>query len=139
MWQLLLAAVAAGSTGFAAKHLFKFGSSSGNGDRVQNDQQSNPFDDFVKYQGSPFPSREYESGCEINCENSEGIFRFSSPGSGSGSGSKNVRKKKGVGAKKVENEKKRSGGVEISRRRVAVCLKKRRTSKKCDRPSSSKG
>ncbi|KAK4833533.1 hypothetical protein QYF36_006801 [Acer negundo] len=137
MWQLLLAAAAAaaaGSTGLFAKRLFWFRPNSieceAQDDRYQK-QQTNPFDDDAKYQASVIPtgSTLIESGCEINCENQEGIFRFSSSGSRFGPGS---RKKGGVNSKKVENEKRRGrgdGGIEVCRRRVAVCLKKRRTIK----------
>ncbi|KAL5809452.1 hypothetical protein ACOSQ3_030143 [Xanthoceras sorbifolium] len=144
MWQFLLAAAvaAAGSTGLVAKHLFRFRPNSveceAEDDQIQK-QQTNPFDDDAKYQASVSSvvlSGSNASGCETNCDNQEGIFRFSSSGSGFGPGSKNVRKKggAGAGAKKVENVKGcggggGGGGIEVCRRRVAVCLKKRRTSK----------
>lgn len=127
MWQVLLAAAAAaGSTGLVAKHLFSSSIKGCEGD--QSKKETNPFDDDVKYQSPVVHSGVIESGYESNCEKQDGIFRFSSPESGGKSGSKNVRKKKGVGGKKVKNEK-RSGGVELSRKRVSVCLKKRKTTK----------
>ncbi|KAK3226472.1 hypothetical protein Dsin_006334 [Dipteronia sinensis] len=132
MWQLLLAAAAAaGSTGLFAKRFFSFRPNSieceAQDDQYQK-QQANPFDDDAKYQACLVPTGSSESGYESNCENQEGIFRFSSSGSGFGPGS---RKKGGVNSKKVENEKRRGrrGGIEVCRRRVFVCLKKRRTSK----------
>ncbi|TXG58534.1 hypothetical protein EZV62_016363 [Acer yangbiense] len=134
MWQLLLAAAAAaGSTGLFAKRFFWFRPNSieceAQDDQYQK-QQTNPFDDDAKYQASVIPtgSTLNESRCEINCENQEGIFRFSSSGSEFGPRS---RKNGGVNSKKVENDKRRGrgGGIEVCRRRVTVCLKKRRTSK----------
>ncbi|KAJ0087760.1 hypothetical protein Patl1_32058 [Pistacia atlantica] len=133
MWQLLLAAAAAaGSTGLVAKHLFSPSAKTCKEDD-QNEKQTNPFDDEVKYQSPAVASGGNVCGYESNCEKEEGIFRFSSSESGcksgSRSGSKNVKKQGGGRAKKnIENEK-RSGGVDVSKRRVAVCLKKRRTAK----------
>ncbi|XP_031252999.1 uncharacterized protein LOC116110920 isoform X1 [Pistacia vera] len=133
MWQLLLAAAAAaGSTGLLAKHLFSPSAKTCKEDD-QNEKQTNPFDDDVKYQSPAVASGGNVCGYESNREKEEGIFRFSSSESGGKSGcrseSKNVKKKGGGRAKKnIENEK-RSGGVDVSKRRVAVCLKKGRTTK----------
>ena len=150
MWQVLLAAAVAGSTGLVAKHVFNT-----NADPVS-DQTQNPFDDSkpqvpvasTLILGSPPAS----SGCNDSgngdgslCQRQDGIFRFSSSGGASRSGSRSLRKR-AVGAKKVGD---RSGcakeETEVPRkssRRFAVRLKRRKTTKNvAAKPglSSSKG
>lgn len=111
MWQLLLAAAIAGSTGLVAKH-FLSPTSSDLGPKCE----------------PPF-----ESGYESNFE--QGIFRFSSSGS---SGKKFWRKKKSGTSRRlekydgVESERSAATGGVVSRRRFAVRLKKRRkTAARC--------
>lgn len=135
MWQVLLAAAVAGSTGLVAKHVF-----TPNADPVS-EQTQNPFDhsepqvSAASTAGSPPVSsacNDSGNGNGSHCRRQDGIFRFSSSGGSSRSGSKSSRKR-AVGAKKVGD---RSGcareETEVPRkisRRFAVCLKRRKTAK----------
>jgi hypothetical protein len=140
MWQVLLAAAVAGSTGLVAKLVFA-PNADPTADPVS-DQTQNPFD-HTKPQvsvASTLGSPPVSSGCNdsgngngngSHCQRQDGIFRFSSSGGASRSGSKSSRK--AVGAKKVGH---RSGcareETEVPRkssRRFAVCLKRRKTSR----------
>lgn len=132
MWQVLLAAAVAGSTGLVAKHFLGH-------ERSKQEEQQYPSQapiDFVF--GSPENSNvSNECGYESNLELlPEGIFRFSSSGSlSSRKKTRILKKKSGIKGKKLkfedENDKayKRSVGSEGSARRFAVCLKKRKTAK----------
>lgn len=135
MWQVLLAAAVAGSTGLVAKHVF-----TPNADPVS-EQTQNPFDhsepqvSAASTAGSPPVSsacNDSGNGNGSHCRRQDGIFRFSSSGGSSRSGSKSSRKR-AVGAKKVGD---RSGcareETEVPRkisRRFAVCLRRRKTAK----------
>ncbi|XVF76486.1 hypothetical protein PTKIN_Ptkin13bG0270300 [Pterospermum kingtungense] len=131
MWQLLLGAAVAGSTGLLAKHLFNPNPNNPISQDTPNSNLDREKQDLHLQNGF------LESGCESNWEEKQkqdGIFRFSSPESAGKTGVKsrgrNLRKK--VVLKKAD---KRSsgggggGGVEVNRRKFAVCLKKRRTAK----------
>ncbi|KAF3442714.1 hypothetical protein FNV43_RR16631 [Rhamnella rubrinervis] len=141
MWQALLAAAVAGSTGLVAKHLFKPSAEPtsttsvpgktqklNDGDHCE-DQDDGVFDGPFDSQMVPY---------EGVGANEEGIFRFSSSGTHGGSSGYRVRSRKvskkaavsGRGLKKgVGNE--GSTGVEQRKngRRFGACLKKRRTGK----------
>ncbi|XP_059427962.1 uncharacterized protein LOC132161789 isoform X1 [Corylus avellana] len=135
MWQVLLAAAVAGSTGLVAKHVFNT-----NADPVS-DQTQNPFDHskpqvpVASTLGSPPASsgcNDFGNGDGSHCQRQDGIFRFSSSEGASRSGSKSLRKK-AVGAKKAGD---RSGcareETEVPRkssRSFAVRLKRRTTTK----------
>ncbi|EOY07780.1 Retinitis pigmentosa 1-like 1 protein, putative [Theobroma cacao] len=130
MWQILLGAAVAGSTGLLAKHLFNPNPNPNNPI-----SQGNPnSDNDQEKQDLQFQNGFLESGCESNGEDKgkqDGIFRFSSSESAGKTGVKtkdrNLRKK--VVLKKAEKRSSGAGGVEVSRRKLAVCLKKRRTAK----------
>lgn len=130
MWQILLGAAVAGSTGLLAKHLFNPNPNPNNPI-----SQGNPnSDNDQEKQDLQFQNGFLESGCESNGEDKgkqDGIFRFSSSESAGKTGVKtkdrNLRKK--VVLKKAEKRSSGAGGVEVSRRKFAVCLKKRRTAK----------
>ncbi|GMI80026.1 hypothetical protein like AT3G09730 [Hibiscus trionum] len=126
MWQLLLGAAVAGSTGLLAKHLFKpcpndpisQHSSASNLDQEKHDLRlQNGF---------------LESGCQTNWDENQkqdGIFRFSSSDS-AGKARVKAQDIKKLKEKVVLNkaEKRSSGvGVEVHRKKVATCLKKRTT------------
>ncbi|KAE8692477.1 Detected protein of unknown function [Hibiscus syriacus] len=124
MWQLLLGAAVAGSTGFLAKHLFK---------PFPNDPISPDSPNANLDQGKQdirLQNGVLEYGFESNCEEKQNqceIFRFSSPDSAGKSGVKTMKLKKKVVLNTVE---KRSsggggGGVEVNRKKVVVRLKKR--------------
>lgn len=141
MWQALLAAAVAGSTGLVAKHLFKpsaeLTSTSSAPEQIRNlndadhceDQDNGVFD-------GPFDS--HMVPYDGVGENQEGIFRFSSSGfRGGASGfrvcSRKLSKRAGVSGRGMKKgvENKGSNGVEQrkSGRRFGACLKKRRTGK----------
>ncbi|KAL4351627.1 hypothetical protein GQ457_06G008280 [Hibiscus cannabinus] len=110
MWQLLLSAAVAGSTGLLAKRLFK-------------PSPHNPIPLDQEKQDLRLQNGFLESGCEsIQGE----IFRFSSPGSAGKDGVKAKGKKL---KKKAEKTSSGDGGVGVNRKKVVVCLKKRRTAK----------
>ncbi|KAK8713756.1 hypothetical protein V6N13_148966 [Hibiscus sabdariffa] len=110
MWQLLLGAAVAGSTGLLAKRLFK-------------PSPHNPIPLDQEKQDLRLQNGFLESGSEsIQGE----IFRFSSPGSAGKDGVKAKCKKL---KKKAEKTSSGDGGVGVNRKKIAVCLKKRRTSK----------
>ncbi len=146
MWQVLVAAAVAGSTGLVAKHLF------------------NPNADPTTTNTKPIPDQPEPENLSHNLnpqastldsppvKQDGNIFRFSS--SGSRSGSKNSRKKPAIGSRKQIGAKKvgeRSGNADKeeaeiqkkSARKFAVCLKRRKTNKnvaaKSGSSSSSKG
>ncbi|OMO73478.1 hypothetical protein COLO4_27062 [Corchorus olitorius] len=131
MWQLLLGAAVAGSTGFLAKHLLN-----PNPNNPISQDTPNPNTDQQK-QDLELQNEFLESGFESHGEDKEkndGIFRFSSSESSGKSGVKGKSKDRSPRKKVVLNkaEKKRSnvvGGVEVSKRKFAICLKKRRTAK----------
>ncbi|KAK8563610.1 hypothetical protein V6N13_006177 [Hibiscus sabdariffa] len=116
MWQLLLGAAVAGSTGLLAKRLFK-------------PSPNNPIPLDQEKQDLRLQNGFLESGCEsIQGE----IFRFSSPGSAGKDGveAKGKKlKKKAVLNKAEKRSSDDGGGVGVNRKKVAVCLKKRRTAK----------
>ncbi|XVE96743.1 hypothetical protein REPUB_Repub02eG0249000 [Reevesia pubescens] len=137
MWQLLLGAAVAGSTGYLAKHLFNPNPNNPISPNSNIDQQKLD----IHLQNGVL-----ESGSESECgekEKKDGIFRFSSSESAGKTGVKakgrNLRKEKSVLKK---GEKRSRGGVEVNRRKFAICLKKRRTAKnaayKCGSSCSSK-
>ncbi|GMJ03021.1 hypothetical protein like AT3G09730 [Hibiscus trionum] len=126
MWQLLLGAAVAGSTGLLAKHLFKPSPNNPISQNIDLDQEKQDLRLQNGFLGS---------GCESIWEGKQQqgeIFRFSSPGSAGKDGvkAKGKKLKKRVALNKAE---KRSigggGGVEVNRKKVAVCLKKRKTAK----------
>ncbi|XP_021289948.1 uncharacterized protein LOC110420883 [Herrania umbratica] len=124
MWQILLGAAVAGSTGLLAKHLFNPNNPISQGNpNSDNDQEKLDLQ---------FQNGFLESGCESNGEDKgkqDGIFRFSSSESAGKTGLKtkdrNLRKK--VVLKKAEKRSSGADGVEVSRRKFAVWSKKRRT------------
>ena len=127
MWQLLLGAAVAGSTGLLAKHLFNPNPNTPISQDTPNSNLDQEKQDLHLQNGF------LESGCENNWEEKQKkdrIFRFSSPESAGKTGVKakdmNLRNK--VVLKKAE-KRSSGGGVEVNRRKFAVCLKKRRTAK----------
>ncbi|XP_022145723.1 protein POLAR LOCALIZATION DURING ASYMMETRIC DIVISION AND REDISTRIBUTION [Momordica charantia] len=153
MWQVLLAAAAAGSTGLVAKHIW---SSGANPNDTSVTEKSKECDESCGDQEEPDDILKFEAPIDtklespmvsngLNATANEGIFRFSSSGSrgatSSRLGSKNLRKKtrsrwRGAGkeaggknfeagncARELVMEQKRSSG------RFSICLKKRRTNK----------
>ncbi|XVE76217.1 hypothetical protein DITRI_Ditri12bG0155400 [Diplodiscus trichospermus] len=125
MWQLLLGAAVAGSTGLLAKHLFNPNPNNPISQDTPNSNLDQQKQDIHLQNGF------LESGCETNWEGKQkqdGIFRFSSPESAGKTGVKaNDRRKKAVFKKSEKGS--NGGGVEVNRRKFAVCLKKRRTAK----------
>ncbi|XVF55438.1 hypothetical protein PTKIN_Ptkin06aG0035800 [Pterospermum kingtungense] len=132
MWQLLLGAAVAGSTGLLAKHLFN--PNPNPNDPISQDTLSSNLD--LEKLDIGLQDGLLESGYESNWEDKQkqdGIFRFSSSESAGKTGveAKDRKLRKKGGLKKGE---KRSsgggcGGVEVNRRKFSVCLKKRRTAK----------
>ncbi|CAK7342976.1 unnamed protein product [Dovyalis caffra] len=128
MWQLLLTAAVAGSTGFIAKNIFtNYHSQTEKCEEEENLQESAAFD-------SPLVTKECH-GDESNCDQ-EGIFRFSSSGGGSRGKKKkstNWKEKSGVACRRLKfgtKNVKGSGGLEVIRGgKLCACLKKRRTGK----------
>ncbi|BFG36017.1 hypothetical protein CerSpe_222910 [Prunus speciosa] len=148
MWQAVLAAAVAASTGLLAKnHIFNFKPATDSSDptadhNAEHHPNPNPNLSIASAFQSELPPWEI-SDCEEQPEGT--IFRFSSEGRGE-SGTRfrlrkggRSKKKKGVG---IEAE--RSNGAEQRRtaRKVGVCLKKRKTGKnvaaaKCGSSSSA--
>ncbi|KAH7513237.1 hypothetical protein FEM48_Zijuj12G0175800 [Ziziphus jujuba var. spinosa] len=148
MWQALLAAAVAGSTGLVAKHLFK--PCSADPTTTSLPEQTQKVHEDIKTQekgvsnggfqilsSSTFDSQLLLEDDSV-CEKQEEIFRFSCSGSLGGTGvricSRNLSKRAGVpsrGLKKGGGSEGSNRGVEPGRRgkRVGVCLKKRRTIK----------
>lgn len=128
MWQVLLAAAVAGSTGLVAKHLF------GPNDADDRTPCTPP-----QQTGNTFHA---SSACDGSQTEQDGFFRFSSSGSRSGSGSKNSRIKKPARVKKSGCVEPESEFQRKSARRFAVRLKRRKISKNVassSASSSSKG
>ncbi|XP_050226451.1 uncharacterized protein LOC126676316 [Mercurialis annua] len=137
MWQLILAAAIAGSTGFIAKHLL-------NHDKEDQLPTQPSFDSTFAT-----PQVVNDSNFELQ-SNNDGIFRFSSssPSSLSGNHNRNSRNKSLIKGRRLkfgtennkESNNQRSSGYEGGSRRFGVCLKKRRTAKtlpsKCGSRSS---
>ncbi|GLT89733.1 hypothetical protein SLE2022_077080 [Rubroshorea leprosula] len=136
MWQLLLGAAVAGSTGFLARHLFNphahnpisHQTSICDDEPDEGVGQRDSFDN-VKCSSFPGQSRFVEPGYESEYEKQkqDGIFRFSSSESGGKTGFRTGRRS--LGKKVSKKDEKRSGAVVVCRRRFAVCLKRRRTAK----------
>ncbi|KAB5552418.1 hypothetical protein DKX38_009729 [Salix brachista] len=126
MWNLLLTAAIAGSTGFIAKHVFtNYHSPSEKCEQEKNLQEHPAFD-------SPPGTKECH-GYESNCDQ-EGIFRFSSSASGSRRRNKkksSLKEKPGVLCRRLkfatENLNKSGGLKGISGRKLCACSKKKRT------------
>lgn len=129
MWQVLLTAAVAGSTGLVAKHLL-----SGAADPSKTlDPDPAPDQEAAK----PSTPRATISALNASeCEKSEEIFRFSSSGSGKAR-SKGSRKKLGTVSRKPAGKGvgfNGSGGNDDfehskSRRKFYICLKRRKTVK----------
>ncbi|KAG8500915.1 hypothetical protein CXB51_003006 [Gossypium anomalum] len=122
MWQLLLGAAVAGSTGLLAKHLF-------NPNSISQDSSNTNFDS--EKQDPRLQNRFFESGCESNWDEKpkQGeIFRFSSSESAAKTKT-GVKARKKVVLKKAEKRSNGGSGVEVNRKKFSVCLKKRRTAK----------
>ncbi|PON69248.1 POLAR LOCALIZATION DURING ASYMMETRIC DIVISION AND protein [Parasponia andersonii] len=147
MWQALLAAAVAGSTGIVAKHLFNFKPTPKPSDYDHTDQglaQSNNHDqDDGEAQGAHFRSSSPSgSGSDRPglahasvFEEQDGVFRFSSTDSPGGdvtgvrTGSKKKKKRGVLGGRKLKKERSGGGLEESSVRRFGVCLKRRKTGK----------
>ncbi|KAK8486579.1 hypothetical protein V6N13_030143 [Hibiscus sabdariffa] len=120
MWQLLLGAAVAGSTGLLAKHLFKPCPEDPISQDAKLDQEEQDF---------RLQNQFLESGCESNREEKQkqgGIFRFSSSDSAGKSRVKSKDKK--LKEKVVLNRAEKSSngvGVEVHRKKVTTCLKNR--------------
>ncbi|KAJ7972431.1 POLAR LOCALIZATION DURING ASYMMETRIC DIVISION AND protein [Quillaja saponaria] len=156
MWQVLLTAAIAGSTGLVAKNLF----SSSNADpsivkeetKKCDDNNDDPQHSFENMNPSDLlsqplvvPNGFYESGFDSNSDIQDGIFTFSSSEYPGGDGLiKKLRKKSrtrcpGYGSKKgvgvVEKVEQKCSRAEVpleqkkSGRRFTVCLKRRKTNK----------
>lgn len=137
MWQALLAAAVAGSTGIVAKHLFKPRSAVPTATALP-EQPQKLHEDFEPNGGFQIPSAStFDSQLLLDDdglrEKQEGIFRFSCSGSREVRfRSRNLSKKPGFprrGLKKGVGSEESNGGVDPrkSGKRVGVCLKKRRT------------
>lgn len=131
MWQVLLAAAAAGSGFFASRFL-------NHPYPPESESKPDPSEDQQNFTTPLKKQSQASSTALVDCDGT--VFRFSSPGSRSGSGSKNLRRKKtgkggnAEGAKSAGSEKKsdgKCGGLNCSgsARKFAVCVKKRRTSR----------
>ncbi|MBA0721990.1 hypothetical protein Golax_009480 [Gossypium laxum] len=122
MWQLLLGAAIAGSTGVLAKHLF-------NPKSISQDSSNTNFD--TEKQDPRLQNRYLEPGCESNWDEKpkQGeIFRFSSSESAVKTKT-GVKARKKVVLKKAEKRSNGGSGVEVNTKKFSVCLKKRRTAK----------
>lgn len=122
MWQLLLGAAVAGSTGLLAKHLF-------NPKSISQDSSNTNFD--TEKQDPRLQNRFLESGCESNWDEKpkQGeLFRFSSSESAVKTKT-GVKARKKVVLKKAEKRSNGGSGVEVNTKKFSVCLKKRRTAK----------
>uniref|UniRef100_A0A2N9FCR2 Uncharacterized protein n=1 Tax=Fagus sylvatica TaxID=28930 RepID=A0A2N9FCR2_FAGSY len=140
MWQVLVAAAVAGSTGLVAKHLF-------NPNADPTTTNTNPIPDQPEPENLSHNLNPQASTLDSPPVKQDGnIFRFSS--SGSRSGSKNSRKKPAIGSRKQIGAKKvgeRSGNADKeeaeiqkkSARKFAVCLKRRKTNKNVAAKSGS--
>ncbi|KAG5243625.1 hypothetical protein OIU77_030692 [Salix suchowensis] len=126
MWNLLLTAAIAGSTGFIAKHVFtNYHSPPEKCEQEKNLQEHPAFE-------SPPGTKECH-GYESNCDQ-EGIFRFSSSAAGSRRRNKkksSLKEKPGVLCRRLKfatENVNRSGGLKgISGRKLCACSKKKRT------------
>ncbi|XP_015578468.2 uncharacterized protein LOC8283812 [Ricinus communis] len=133
MWQLLLAAAVAGSTGFVAKHLLH------HHDEHSKDNQEPPQDSIA----TPDVVNDANKQCGFGTSFDQSVFRFSSSASSS-SASKKIRKNSAIKGRRLkfgtlnEKENQRSTASQGSARRFAVCLKKRRTAKCGPTVSSNK-
>ncbi|KAG7964508.1 hypothetical protein I3843_09G174800 [Carya illinoinensis] len=123
MWQVLLAAAVAGSTGLVAKHLFGPNDTDDHTPSALPQQADNPF--------------HAPSSCDGSQSEQDGIFRFSSSGSRSGSGSKNSRIKKAARVKRSGSIERETEVPRKSARRFAVRLKRRKISKNVASSSAS--
>ncbi|XP_041026207.1 uncharacterized protein LOC121266455 [Juglans microcarpa x Juglans regia] len=123
MWQVLLAAAVAGSTGLVAKHLFG-----------PNDTDDPTPSTLPQQTDNPFHA---PSSCDGSQSEQDGIFRFSSSGSRAGSGSKNSRIKKTARVKRSSSIKLETEVPRKSARRFAVRLKRRKISKNVASSSAS--
>ncbi|KAH1039492.1 hypothetical protein J1N35_041235 [Gossypium stocksii] len=122
MWQFLLGAAVAGSTGFLAKHLF-------NPNSISQGSLNTNFD--TEKQDPRLQNCFLESGCESNWDEKPkqgDIFRFSSSESAVKTKT-GVKARKKVVLKKAEKRSNGGSGVEVNRKKFSVCLKKRRTAK----------
>lgn len=135
MWQLLVAAAVAGSTGFVAKHILNPAKPHPTpGDRSDADRGTpDPEDAFRTPQGKN------EAPCDCEARQDE-IFRFSCSGS-SGKPKKKENKKKPVrnsrkDAARVGKKECGAGFGEerrkVGKRRLHVCLKRRKTGRNGD-------
>ncbi|KAI4364266.1 hypothetical protein MLD38_020382 [Melastoma candidum] len=135
MWQFLLAAAVAGSTGFVANHLLH-----------QPTPTNNPF-------GADRPTSQEDSSAHHLPPPGDEVFRFSSSGSGEKLSKKGKKKKKQKKKKDKEKKTEEEGEEESAqkkefgrgglgderkkvgrgRRRVHVCLKRRKTGKNCEK------
>ncbi|KAJ6699130.1 POLAR LOCALIZATION DURING ASYMMETRIC DIVISION AND PROTEIN [Salix purpurea] len=125
MWNLLLTAAIAGSTGFIAKHVFTNYHTPPECEQEKNLQEHPAFE-------SPPGTKECH-GYESNCDQ-EGIFRFSSSAAGSRRRNKkksSLKEKPGVLCRRLKfatENVNRSGGLKgISGRKLCACSKKKRT------------
>lgn len=122
MWQLLLAAAVAGSTGFIAKHLF-----------TQSKQCHHTHDDpdITLHEDDNLISQPLGSKAEANSDTREGIFTFCS------SQSLRQQHEHGLPKKPLFRRRKSKGAVKIANleeegkdgKRLSFCLKKRKTVK----------
>ncbi|XP_031396518.1 uncharacterized protein LOC116207624 [Punica granatum] len=129
MWQVLLAAAVAGSTGLVAKHFLAPAadlSKALDSDHAPELEAAEPSTPRATI------SVPNASECERSCGRSEDIFRFSSSGS-SRAHSKGSRKKFGSGSRKSAGKKADGGdsGTAHSKsgRKFRICLKRRKTGK----------
>ncbi|KAM6593369.1 hypothetical protein CsatA_001072 [Cannabis sativa] len=142
MWQALLAAAVAGSTGLVAKHLFKptpdptaaaaAAAEKKKPTSLLDHEEEEDDSHGIRFLGSSsHRGLSHASACE--CE--DGIFRFSSTEVNGGRvASKNLTKKRRVLGRQLKKGVgfERSDGLEQRRsvRRFGVCLKRRKTTKK---------
>ncbi|EXC16256.1 hypothetical protein L484_024430 [Morus notabilis] len=129
MWQALVAAAVAGTTGIVAKHFLKPASDHAhrpyNGDDL-GDQPINREDESRFLSASALGSELDLPRASVPEEEDE-IFRFSS--TGSRVGRRNLSKNKGALRKGVRGERSAGSKQRSGERRVGVCLKRRKTSK----------
>ncbi|KAI4378743.1 hypothetical protein MLD38_016180 [Melastoma candidum] len=134
MWQFLLAAAVAGSTGFVANHLFQHPTPT-----------TNPF-------VADRPTSQGDGSFHHLPPPGDEVFRFSSPGSGEKPRKKGkMKNKKTEEAEEEDEEDKSTQKIELGgrgsvmglgdemrkvgrgRRKVHVCLKRRKTGKNCEK------
>lgn len=129
MWQALVAAAVAGTTGIVAKHFLKPASDHAHRPYNDDDLGDQPIDreDESRFLSASALGSELDLPRASVPEEEDEIFRFSS--TGSRVGRRNLSKNKGALRKGVRGERSAGSKQRSGERRVGVCLKRRKTSK----------